>query len=889
MVRIFAWLARRLLPDDLVEVYGEAQVKAFRDALAEARASGVWAVGRLWWREVAGLVSVGREARRGGKAESVWVRALGETMRDGTKDLILAGRTLRNAPGYTLTVVVILAVGVAAIAGAFTVANGVLFRPLPFRDADRLALIWTELDQSTTPSPMTVSPADFIDFASGVATFSDMAAHNLWFPVVSGGAGDAQSILAGLVTPRFFSLLGVEAALGRTFLAEEGDGAHRVVVLSDGLWRSRYGGDPRVVGTDVRLNGLPYEVVGVLPADYKHPDPHRPLEETQLFVPFDVSPWPDNTGRFLRVFGRLAPGVPLDRARAELEGIAASIARDRPVVSRDTGVILRDMREEFYASSRPALYLALAGAALLFAIVCANVANLVLARSLARRREFAVRASLGAGKGRIARQILLENGVLALAGCALGVVAVVALMDVIQGLQGRVLPLLGDIRLDARVLLFTAFTVALTTLFLGVLPLGEFFRTPVRTVLTEESGGTGGSRRSQRIRAGLVVGEIAVAAALVVGAGLLSSSFRKLASVGPGFDAPRVLTVELTAPRDRYPGGEDFVPLYQEMGVRLSSVPGAEVVAYASQLPLLDGNWTREFDVVDQPRDESQWPTTEMRMVSPGYFRAMGIPLRAGREFTDLDGREAPRVVIVNETLASRHWPGANALGRMVRWRQGDEVVAAEVVGVVGDVLDDGLGAQPDPFTYYPFAQSPNRSAGFAVRTSGDVASLIPSVRQAIRDVDPQLPVDLIAPYQERIMETVAAPRLASSLARVFSALALAVAGLGIYGVVAYTVTSRTREIGIRAALGAGRSEVAGLVVRQGLVLASMGAVLGIGLALVSGRVLSALLYDTSAQDPIALLSAPVVLVGVALLASYLPVRRALNVDPVKALRSDGR
>ena len=627
-VRIFAWLVRRLLPRELVDTHGADQVEAFRDALSEARRRGPVPTVRLLVREVMGMVSVGREARRRRGRESRVPRALGETMRDGMKDVVLAVRTLRSSPGYAAAVVAILAVGVAAIAGAFTVANGVLFRPLPYEEADQLALIWSELDQSTSPSPMTVSPADFTDYAASASSFSDVAAHNLWFPVVSGGEGDAQSVLAGLVTPGFFSLLGVEAALGRTFLPDEGDGTHRVVVLSDGLWRSRYGGDPRVVGTDVRLNGLPYQVVGVLPAGYKHPDPHRPLEETQLFAPFNTSAWADNTGRFLRVFGRLAPGVTLERARAEMEGIANRIAQVRPVVSRDAGVIVRDMREEFYASSRPALYLALGGAALLFAIVCANVANLVLARSLARRREFAVRASLGAGKGRIARQILLENGVLALAGCAVGVLAVVGLMDVIQGLQGRVLPLIGDIRLDVRVLIFTAATVAFTTLFLGVLPLGEFFRTPVRAVLTEESGGTGGSRRSQRIRAGLVIGEIAVAAALVVGAGLLGSSFRKLASVGPGFDAPRVLTVELTAPRDRYPESQDFQALYRQVADRLGGVAGAETVAYASQLPILDGNWTREFDVADQPREESQWPTTEMRMVSPGYFRTMGIPLR---------------------------------------------------------------------------------------------------------------------------------------------------------------------------------------------------------------------------------------------------------------------
>lgn len=868
--------------------YGDAQVEAFRDLYEEARRRGPGAVGRLVVRELWGLVKTARDLER-----EVVVEMKGTGRRswaeDGARDLRLAWRTLRSAPGYAVTVTLILALGIGAIASVFTVANGVLLRPLPYEDPEALTLVWSELDQSTDPSIMTVSPADFVDWAEGTTTFETLAAHNLWFPVLSEGEGDAQSILAGLVTPELFSLLGVRPLLGRTFRPEESDGTNRVAVLSHGLWATRYGANPGILGQDVRLDGLAYEVVGVLPADYRHPDPHRPLIETQLFVPFNTSAWADNTGRFLRVLGRLADGVTLERARAEMDALSERLAAVRPVTNRDVGAVVLPMREQFYASSRPAILLAMAGAALLFLIVCANVANLVLARCLARRREFAVRASLGAGKARIARQIMIENGLLATAGSVLGLGAVVLFLDVLKGLQGRVLPTIGDIQIDATVVAFSVGVVVLTTLLLGVLPLGEFFRTPVRAVLIEESGGTGGSRRSQRIRSGLVIAEVAVAGALVVGAGLLGTSFQRLSNVGPGFDAPAVLTVELSAPRDRYETVEDFTRMYEELAGRLAALPGADQVSYASQLPLLDGNWSRSFDVVDDPREESQWPTTEMRMVAPGYFRTMGIDLLAGREFEAGDLPDGPLVLVVNQTLAGRHWPEGDAVGRRVRWRRGDEVVTGEIVGVVGDVLDDGLSAQPDPFVYYPFAQSPNRSAAMVIRTGGDPASLVGVVRDEIRRFDGQLPVDVIAPYQSRILETVSASRLASTLATAFSVLALVIAGLGIYGVVAYAVGARTREIGIRSALGAGRGTVATMVFRQSLRLALIGAVLGLGLAAVEGRVLSTLLFETSTTDPLSYLLAPGALVLVAVLASYLPARRALSVDPVRALRADGR
>jgi putative ABC transport system permease protein len=809
--------------------------------------------------------------------------------RDFKSDFRSVWRSLRRRPGYAVVVMAILALGIAATSAAFTVVNGVLLRPLPYADSDRLALVWTELDRSTDPTEMTVSPADFVYWKASTTSFEILAAHNLWHPVLSGDGGDARTIMAGLVTPELFHVLGVQPLLGRTFRPEESQTSATVTVLSNGLWRSRYGSDPAIVGKLVTLNGVPHEIVGVLPADYRHPDPHRPLIETQLFKPFDMSEWPHDLSRYLRVIGRLAPGVSIERAEAEMDAIAIGLEAIRPERNSDTGTIVYSMREQFYASSRPALLLVLTGAGLVYLIVLANVANLVLTRSLSRKREFAVRASLGAGRMRIAHQMLMENGLLALGGSALGLGAVLVSMDLLTGLQGRYLPRIGDIQLDLRVALFTVMLTILTTVLLGMLPLGEFFRTPLRAVLSEEAPGAGGSRRSRRIRALLVVGEVALAAALVVGAGLLGRSFQNLAAVGPGFDAPAVLTAEITAPPDRYQSSAEYLPVFEQLGTQFSALPEVDVVGFASQLPMLDGDWTRDFEVIDQPRDRAMWPTAEIRFVSPAYFEAMRIELVAGRPFSNQDRAGAQSVVVVNEEFATAHWAPGNAVGKSIRWERNETMVVSEVVGVVADVLDDGLTASPDPFIYYPFAQYPRRSAAFAIRTTGPPTAIAQSVRRMIRAVDSEIPVDIVDSYQSRIQGTIAGPRFASSLAMVFSALALVIAGLGIYGVMSYAVEARTREIGIRAALGARGSDVVSLIVRQGIGLTLVGVILGLAFAAAVGRGLSSILFGVSVGDPLSYLSAPAVLVVVAMVASYLPARRALAVELVDVLRSDGR
>ncbi len=896
-VRLFGLFSRMVLPKDLTESHGVAAVDAFGDLYERARARGLGAVASLVFREGAGLVRVSVTARRegsdGSTAPNVTSGLGGEGdpwLLDAWRDVKHGFRVLRAHPGYSIVVVLTLALGIASSAGVFTVVNGALFRPLPYSEPDRLVQIWSVLDASTEPSEMTVSPVDFTDWRERARGFTGLAAHNLWFPVISGGEGDAQRVLAGLMTTDLLDVLGVGPLLGRTFQPDEGrSGGTRVTILSYGLWRSRYGSDPGILGRTILLNGDQYEVVGVMPPTYKHPDPHRPLLETALFAPFDVEPWPTQTGRFLRVVGRLGPDVGRSEAQAEMDALMLSLQTIRPVANHDVGASVVSLHDEFYGSSRAGLYLVLAGAGALFLIVCANVANLVLARTLARKREFAVRASLGAGRRRIAKQLMIENGILAVAGGVTGLVLVFFGMNLIRGVQGRFIPMMADIRMDLAVSAFVVAMAVITTLFLGALPLLEIFRAPVRAVLGEESAGGGGSRRTTRLRSTLVVAEVALAAALVAGAGLLGRSFEKLAEVDPGFDAERLLTLELTPPRGSYPDRGAVGALRERVRERLAALPGADVVGYASQLPMLDGDWTSTFDVVGQGFSPEEYPDFEMRYVSPDYFRAMGVPVVGGRPFQDLDGEGAPRVVIVNEELASRYWPPGQAVGKQLRWSEFDEEVRGEIVGVVADVLDSGLAGVPDPFVYFPIQQRSNRSMAFLVRTGGDPLSLARAARATVRELDPGMPIEGVDSYANRISESIAGSRFATGLAAAFSMFALILAGLGIYGVLAYSVGSRTREIGIRTALGAQRGDVARMIVRHGMLLTAVGLILGLALAAVEGRVLESLLFGISAVDPLSLALAPAMLLTIALLASYLPARRALAVEPVEALKGEGR
>lgn len=893
-VRGMRRLVRMFLTYELRNAYGEALLEAFIDLQEEARARGRWAVARLFLVESLGVArtAIVERKRKGWKRmghsdkDARLGQVGGSSFGDGIREVKHAIRVLRKRPGYALAVILTLALGISTAAAAFTVVNGTLLRPLPYEDDEEIVLIWsTHLDEGGETT--TVSPADFLAWRESTVSFEGVVAHNLWFPVVSGGEGDAGRPMAGLVTPGFFDLFGVQPMLGRTFRPEESEGDARVTILSYGVWRSRFAADPTILGQSVRLNGESYEIVGVLPADYRHPDPHRPLVETALFAPFDMTTWPSQTGRYLRVFGRLGPGVSVEQAQSEMVAISLDLEVVRPVRNNRVSASVITLRDQTYGSIRWALFMVLTGAGVLFLIAGANVTNLVLARSLARKREFAVRIAMGAGSRTIAKQLLLENGLLALFGAGVGLVAVAAGMTFISSFQGVFIPTVADLQLDLTVSLVAAGLAVVVTLVLGSLPLLEILGTPVRAVLGEESAGGGGSRRGQRLRAWLVIGEVGLAAALVVGAGLLGNSFRRLSVVSPGFDQTGTLTAEVTLPRDRYPDHLAVTTAYEEMRQQISAIPGVRTVGFASELPMLDGNWSNVFDVVDQPQVPERQPTFEIRYVSPGYFESMGIDVVAGRAFRVDDRDDALPVVIVNEDLAARYWEPGGAVGKRLQRTRDGEILEMEIVGVVGDVLDDGLSGAPEPFVYFPFSQRSNRGAAFVIRSDGNAASLGPPVRSTIRNMDSEVPIGILDLYENRIADSIAGPQFAAVLAMLFSLVALLLAGLGIYGVLAYAVGARTREIGIRSALGAHQRDLAAMVVRQSLSLVAIGVVMGLGVSVLENQLLKSFMFGASTSDLATFLLAPAVLVVVALVASYVPVRRALRVEPVEALRGE--
>jgi putative ABC transport system permease protein len=701
-----------------------------------------------------------------------------------------------------------------------------------------------------------------------------------------GTADGADRVLAEYVTPNWLHLLGVQPLFGRDFTSDEGlEGSRHVALLTWGSWQRRFGAATNVVGQDIRLNGELYRVIGVLPRSYRHPDPHRPYDEPELLTPVRFDLDQQRHSQFLRVIGRLQGGVTLSSARAELAGIARRLEQTYPDTNRGRGINLIPLRENFFGSLARPFTAALIAAGLVLLIACANIANLVLARSQGRRREFAVRSSIGASRARLARQLIIESGLLSLIGGGLGFLLVLASSGFLRTLQGRFVPAIADIRVDSSVVLFTIGICLLTAMLFGLAPLLELRRGHLRRILTEESAGAGGSQRTQRIRAGLVVAEVALSVALVIATGLLARSFLVVRQVDLGYDADRTLVLEVVAPRSRYPQPELARSFFTELTRRIQSLPGVDTVGLVSDLPLRDGD--RSVNVRSDAADlTAPLRMTEVLDVTPGYLEAMRIARVAGRTF-HADDQKANGVipVVISEGLARIFWPGQSAIGRRIFERE-VEPVDYTVIGVVADVLDDGLTGAKDPTIYRVPGKQFNRRWHAVVRTSIDPRALIASVRQTARELDREVPVVNIAPMSEVVRERLEPQRFAASFATVFSILALLLASLGIYGVVAYAVASRTREIGIRTVLGADASKVRQGVLVSAVKLVVPGVALGVLIGLAQSRLIGAFLYGVPAIDPLTFLAATIILPLIALLAGWLPARRAARIQPIEALRS---
>jgi predicted permease len=794
------------------------------------------------------------------------------------QDLRYALRTLGRAPGFTLAAVLTLALGIGATSAIFSVVHGVLLRPLPYAEPDRLVRIYgtyPEFGRTSTSLP------DFLDWRREARTVPQMAARHASVLNLT-GAGEPQQLLVDRVTANFWETLRVTPALGRAFTPdEERPGNTDVVVLADGFWRRQFAGDPSVVGRVLTLNGRPYEVIGVAPAGFRF------LRDVDLYAPVVQDTAAPRRAEYLDVIGRLAPGATVEQASAELATISQRLAEQYPGTNATIRSELVGMHADVVSAVRPALLVFMGAVALVLLVACANVANLLLVRAAGREREMAVRAAIGAGRGRLVRQMLTESVLLALLGGALGLLGAHVGVSLLRDAEVAFLPRLHELGVDATATAFAFGVAVVTGLLFGLAPALRLSSARLHAALKDGARGAAGGAVA-RFRNALVLAEVALALVLLVGAGLLVRSFDRLNRVDLGFEPQGILTYRVTLPAARYAEADQLPPVFDQLLERTRAIPGVRGASLSNGLPMGGAGYI-SWSIANRPPRESVMEDAQPFNVSPDHFRLLGIPLRSGRLFTAADAPGAPTVALVNDEFVRRHLDGRDPVG--MRLTFGDpsnpESTWWTIVGVVGDVAQEGVTAEPYPQVYRPIAQAPTRGVAVAIRTAGDPLQVAAAARAALRQVDPELPLSDLRTMDDRIGEDLAQPRVGVLLLSVFAAVALALAAIGIYGVIAYGVAQRTREIGIRLALGASTADVRRLVVRQGMVPVLLGVAAGIVGALALTRLMTGLLYGVSATDPLTYALVAFFLAGVALVASWLPARRATRVQPVVALRQE--
>ncbi|MDQ3996517.1 MAG: ABC transporter permease [Gemmatimonadota bacterium] len=807
---------------------------------------------------------------------AIWLAAL-------RQDVRFALRTIAANRGFATMVVLTLALGIGATTAVFSVAYGVLLRPLPYRDADSLVRLWSRRADRGLDF-FSISPADYASWRERNRVFTAMAALERQRDATLRRGSEPQAVEVAAVTPDVFPLLGAAALRGRVLLPDDArPGAPPVAVIDHGLWTARFGADPSVVGSDVTIDGHRHTVVGVMPPRF-----WIPATTAVIWTPLSLAnAMADRANRHLRVLARLAPGVPFERARSEMDAIAATLARDHPETNAAWSINMMSITEWIVGTQFRRAVLALLGVVgFVLLIACANSANLQLARGAARRREIAVRAALGATRARITTQLLTESVLLGAIAGVLGVALAHAGLELLRAVGTETVPRLDDVRLDGPVLAFTAAVALGSGVLFGLLPALRASRSDVGEVLKAGGRGAGQGLAGKGVRAALVVAEISLSLILLVGAGLLMRSFMRLQAVDLGFTSTNVAAVRLRLPEASYPDPDRTGAFYTALVERVRQIPGVAEAAGVSSAPFGGPNTGNVFAREDRPpAGRDQAPDADYRVITPGYLRALGIRLLRGRDVSPLDRKGAPEVVLISEGMARRYWPGEDPLGRRIRVGDIVDGPPLTIVGVVGDVRYQSRES-PDvrPMIYFSALARPPRSMTVLIRTTGSDAP-VAAIRSAVASLDPSLPPATISSMEELMRPELATPRFAFVLFAIFAGAALVLAAVGVYGVMSYLVRQQTHEFGVRSALGASAGTLVRSVVGGAMRLTIAGVALGLVGALLLTRSISPLLFEVSATDPRTFVSIALLLTAIGVVASALPARRAARADPLVALR----
>ena len=802
------------------------------------------------------------------------------------QDVRYAFRRLAKNPGFAAVVALTLGLGIGANSAIFSVVNGVIFRSLPYPEPERLVRLFQVPEQGGLA---TFTPMNFLDVQAGTRAFSASAAFtNAGFTLT--GDGEPERLEGVTASASFFDVLAVRPERGRVFLPDENQpGKTRVAVISHGLWTRRFGGDASIIDRTIILNGEPHTVIGVMPEGFSYParrDIWTPLEYDTQFTQQSRGAW------YLGVIARLRPGATEEQAASEVAAVGSRLEQEFPETNLHVKMTAVSLHSYMTGDIRPKLLIILAAVGFVLLIACANVANLLLARAAARESEIAVRSALGAGRGRIIRQLLTESVVLALAGGALGLALAFVGTRYLISLQPAGIPRLEGVTVDGTVVAFTALVAILTGVIFGLIPATQATRGDLVSSLKEGGKSALGGRRAGRLREGLVIAEIALAVVLLAGAGLLMRSFIRLQAVDPGFRAEDVLTFRLALPGATYPTPPQRAAFYEQALERVRSIPGVRTAGAIHVLPLSGGSFIFTFEVSGRPPARpGEEPAMQTRVVTPDFFETMGIRLMRGRGFAGTDDWNSPQVVLINEAAVRKFFPSEDPIGRRITlgWGRGPNVPpnGGEVVGIVGNVKHFGLDQVEEPEIYIPHGQQPVGGMTFVVRTAVPPVTIAEAVRREVRALDPSLPVVSVQPLADVVARSISQPRFYMLLLAIFASVALALASIGIFGVVSYAVAQRTREMGIRIALGASRERVLRMVLGNAMRLAIIGVVVGLAATFALSRALATLLFDLSPTDPLTFAVVGMGLTAVALLASWLPAARATRVDPVVALRAE--